>query len=244
MNSPTHLLTSRSYFLITLLTFFAASAGAVQAQSSLFNIPTADVLSEGEKYIEVDFDAHFAKYRNGGWQSLGFLGVYGVNDRAEVGLNAYSTRGADGFETVELQPNFKIKAYENESLGLTVSTGAIAYLPLNRRFVKDATVSVYALASKSFKKDRTPSFTAGAYQLVGSNPDSAGTRGFLLGFEQPLHKRLSFIADWNTGKNRFGYAAAGLGLTLTKRSYLYSAYYFGNEGRANNSFGIYYGLSF
>jgi len=33
-------------------------------------------------------------------------------------------------------------------------------------------------------------------------------------------------------------------LTLTKHSYLWSAYYFGNEGRANNSLGIYYGYSF
>jgi hypothetical protein len=59
-----------------------------------------------------------------------------------------------------------------------------------------------------------------------------------------LHRKLSFTADWKTGKNRFGYAAAGLGVTLSKRTLLYTAYYFGNEGRGNNSFGIYYGISF
>ena len=57
-------------------------------------------------------------------------------------------------------------------------------------------------------------------------------------------RRLSLIADWNTGKNRFGYAAAGFGLAVSKKSYLSSAYYFGNQGRGNNSFGIYYGLTF
>jgi hypothetical protein len=86
--------------------------------------------------------------------------------------------------------------------------------------------------------------TGGAYQLIGAKADAGSKRGFLLGVEQPVHKHVTFVADWNTGKNRFGYAAAGFGLTLTKRSYLWSAYYFGNEGRANNSLGIYYGYSF
>lgn len=229
-------------FILLLLVFCLPSKSA--AQSSLFNIPTAETLEKGEKYIEADFDAHFGSYRNGGWQSYGVLGVYGLNNRVEVGLNAYTTRSADGFEAVELQPNFKVKAYQNESLGLTVSTGAIAYLTLNDRFRKDATVSAYVLAGKSFKRDWTPRLTVGAYQLIGATPDSTDSRGFLFGVEQPVHKRVNLIADWNTGKNRFGYAATGVGITLTKRSYLYSAYYFGNEGRGNNSLGIYYGYSF
>jgi hypothetical protein len=218
----------------------SSSAG----QSSLFNIPTTDILPKGEKYIEADFDAHFAPYRSGGWQSYGVVGVYGLNDRVEIGLNAYTLRAGDGFETAEIQPNLKVKAYESESLGLTISTGAIAYFSLNKRIGKDATVSAYAVASKSFKSDWAPRLTAGAYQLLGATPDSSESRGLLLGVEQPVHKRVSLITDWNTGKNRFGYASAGVGITLTKRSYLYSAYYFGNEGRANNSLGIYYGLSF
>ena len=104
--------------------------------------------------------------------------------------------------------------------------------------------SVYGVGSKKFKNGWSPKLTGGAYQLIGAKADAGSQRGFLLGIEQPVHKRVTFVADWNTGKNRFGYAAAGFGLTLTKRSYLWSAYYFGNEGRANNSLGIYYGYSF
>lgn len=228
----------------SLLLSLSILAGTLTAQSSLFNIPTADTLPKGEKYLEADFDAHFNSYRNGGWQSYGVLGVYGLGNRVEAGLNAYAFRSADGFDAVEIQPNFKIRAYENEELGVRVSTGAIAYIPLNKQIGKDTTVSAYAIASKSFKKDWAPRLTGGAYQLLGATPDSSDSRGFLFGVEQPVHKRVSLIADWNTGKNRFGYAAAGIGVTLTKNSYLYSAYYFGNEGRANNSLGIYYGFSF
>lgn len=230
-----------SLALVILVSFLVTSA---EAQSSLFSIPTADTLAKDEKYIEVDFDAHFDSYRNGGWQSYGVLGVYGLNDRVEIGLNAYIVKAAEGFEAVELQPNVKVRAYEKEALGITVSTGAIAYFSLNDRFRDDATVSTYVMVGKSFKGDWAPTLTAGAYQLLGATPDSSDSRGFLLGIEQPVHKRVSLIADWNTGKNRFGYAAAGVGITLTERSYLYSAYYFGNEGRANNSLGIYYGFSF
>ena len=234
---------SYRFFLILLLSF-SALTGTSAAQSSLFNIPTTDTLTKGEKYLEADFDAHFDSFRNGGWQGYGVLGVYGVDNRVELGLNAYALRAADGFDAVELQPNFKIKAYENEELGVAVSTGAIAYIPLNERIGRGTALSAYAIVSKSFKSEWTPRLTGGAYQLLGATPDSSDSRGLLLGVEQLVHKRVSLIADWNTGKNRFGYAAAGVGITLTKRSYLYSAYYFGNEGRANNSLGIYYGFSF
>ena len=213
------------------------------AQSSLFNIPTADTLSKGERYVEIDFDAHFGKYRDGGWQSYGGMGIYGLNNRTEIGLNAYATRFAGGFGSIEIQPNFKFKAYQNERLGLTVSGGAIGYIPLKGGRLRDSQVSAYAVATKSFSSDWAPRLTGGAYELLGRDRGEA-RRGLMFGVEQPIHERITLIGDWNTAKNRFGYAAAGVGVTLTKRSYLYSAYYFGNEGRANNSFGIYYGYSF
>jgi hypothetical protein len=214
------------------------------AQSALFNIPTADVLGEGEKYVEADLDVKIARLRNGGWQSYGFAGIYGVAKNAEVGVNAYLVRTADGYEALELQPNFKYRFYKNEERGITAAVGAIGYLPASRRAASDASVSVYVMASKEFKKSWTPRFSAGAYQLVGTSAEDGDKRGFMVGVEQPVHSRVSLIADWNSGKNRFGYSAAGVGITLTKNSYLYSAYYFGNEGRGNNSLGVYYGFSF
>jgi hypothetical protein len=231
-------------FVLLFTALFITQFSLAAAQSSLFNIPTTEVMGKGEVYVEADFDAHFAKYRNGGWQNYGFLAVYGIAKNTETGLNAYVVRTADGFEPVEIQPNFKYRIYTNESNGMTVSTGAIAYIPLSRQFKTDSVASVYALAGKKFKGDWTPRLTGGAYQLIGASRDSGSKRGFLLGIEQSVHSRVMLIADWNTGKNRFGYSAAGVGITLTKNSYLYSAYYFGNEGRGNNSLGIYYGFSF
>lgn len=224
--------------------FFIQFSSTASAQSSLFNIPTADVLSNGETYLEADFDVHFARNRNGGWQSYGFFGVYGTGKKSEIGLNAYVVRSENGFEPVELQPNFKYQVYNNETSGVSVSTGAIGYLPLTKRFGRDASASVYAVAAKQFNGRRAPRFTGGGYQMLGAGKDEESTRGFLLGVEQPINSRVTLIADWNSGKNRLGYAAAGIGIAPTKRSYLSSAYYFGNEGRGNNFLGIYYGFSF
>lgn len=243
MCSPSSILYGRTFPILGLFAFLFFVV-EVRAQSSLFNIPTAETLTKGEGYVEADLDAHFAPLRNGGWQSYGVLTVYGLNNRTEFGVNAYATRSVDGFSSVELQPNLKFKAYENESLGLTVSVGAIGYVPVRGGKLRDTQVSIYSVVGKSFDKDWTPRLTAGAYKLAGSDIDGTSRGGFLLAVQQPVHKRIELIADWNTGKNRFGYAAAGVGLTLTKKSYLYSAYYFGNEGRANNSLGVYYGFTF
>jgi len=224
--------------------FLVAAVVSTAAQSSLFNIPTTDVLERGLSYVEADFDAHFSRNRSDRWQSVGFMAVRGVGKRVEIGVNGYLIRSGPSFEPFELQPNLKFNVYSNESTGVSVSAGAIGYLPLKRRFRDTASVSIYAIASKQFSGDRSPRLTGGVYQIVGATPDSSASRGFLVGIEQPVMKKLSFIADWNTGKNRFGYAAAGFGLAVSKKGYLSSAYYFGNQGRGNNFLGIYYGLTF
>lgn len=236
---------SHHILLAFVATFFISYfAEPLYAQSAYFSVPTAEVMTEREGYLGADLDVHFDRLRNGGWQSYGLSGIYGVRKDTEIGINAYVVRTEKGLEPVELQPNFKYRAYVNETAGVSISLGSIAYIPIKKRFSRETMASVYAVAGKKFSGPWSPRLTGGAYQLVGAKQDSGSKRGLLLAVEQPVHSRVVFIADWNSGKNRFGYAAAGVGITLTNRSYLYSAYYFGNQGRGNNSLGVYYGLSF
>lgn len=230
------------YRLIAMAVSVLCFAGVANGQSAYFNIPTSDILPEKELYLEADFDAKLSRFRDGGWQSFGFSSIYGVRKKMEIGLNAYFVRTIDGFEPTELQPNVKFRLHNSEDKGTSLAVGGIAYLPLRNGFSKDTLASVYVAGAKKFKREWTPKITAGAYQLIGGR-DVGDRRGFLLAVEQPVHSRVSLIADWNTGKNRLGYAATGVGITLTKRSYLYSAYYFGNEGAGNNFLGVYYGFS-
>jgi len=239
MNSTTRLGTR----LFAMAFAFICLAAAVNGQSSNFNTPTTDVMPQNELYLELDFDAKLSRFRDGGWQSYGIVSVYGIRKKTEIGLNTYFTRTSEGLEPVELQPNVKFQLHNSEDHGTAVAVGAVGYIPLKKNFTRDTFASVYAVGSKKFKKAWTPKLSLGAYQLIGAKRDSGDSRGLLLAVEQPVHSRVSVIVDWNTGKNRFGYAAAGLGITLTKRSFLYSAYYFGNEGRGNNFLGVYYGFS-
>lgn len=214
------------------------------AQSSLFNIPTTDVMPDGEIYVEADFDSHLTGFESGGYRSYGITSVYGVRKRLEIGINAFYTKAGDNSQSVELQPNAKVQIYNDEKTETAVSSGVILYIPMSRRAARDTIGSVYLTASKQIRGSYGPRFTAGGYALIGKKELTESRNGLLLGYEQPLTKNLYFIADWNSGKNRFGYSAAGLGITLSKRSSLYTAYYFGNRGRGNNSLGIYYGYSF
>jgi hypothetical protein len=226
-----------------LLCALAHAPRVARAQTSLFTVPTGEVLPEGESYLEFDFDTRPLGRRDGGFQTYGVFFVQGVRRGVEVGVSAYFTKDWEKSEPVELQSNVKFSLYQSEEKGVSVGAGGILYAPTGRAG-GDTLGMVYSTVTKSVPALRGASFTGGGYALVGQNRGAGQHAGALFGYEQPLHRRLSFIADWNTGRNRFGYAAAGFGLTLSKRSALYSAYYFGNEGRGNNSLGVYYGLSF
>jgi len=226
--------------------FFIISAAHYRAaaQTSLFNIPTADVMPTGETYVEADFDTHLSGRESGGFQSYGMTAIYGVGKRTEIGLNVFYTKSGEPDQPVELQPNAKFRLYNSEAKGITAAVGTILYVPITNRAGTDTFGSVYATVGKKIRGSFGPQLTGGGYALLGRDKNAGSRKGLMLGYEQPLHDRVSFIADWNTGKNRFGYAAAGFAVTVSKNSFLYTGYYFGNEGRGNNSLGIYYGFAF
>jgi hypothetical protein len=216
-----------------------------RAQTSLWTVPTAESLPEGETYLEFDFDAHPTSYKKGGFQSYGVFLVRGLGKGVEVGANVYFLKDGDGeTEPVELQSDIKWQFYSNEDKGLKAAVGGILFAPAGRRGGGDTVGMLYASATKTVKGMHGAELTGGGYGLVGRNSEGGSRAGALLGLYQPVTGKLNFMADWNSGRNRFGYGAAGFGLDVSKKSSLYSAYYFGNEGRANNFFGVYYGLSF
>jgi len=55
---------------------------------------------------------------------------------------------------------------------------------------------------------------------------------------------VNFVADWLSGKNRFGYVTPGFSFVVTKSSAFYAGYTIGNSGRKNNALFVYYGITF
>lgn len=214
------------------------------AQSTLFNIPSTDVVAEKKTYLEFDFISHLESHRNGGFQSYLPRAVFGLGKNVEAGVNVSFTDALAPEQPVELQPNVKWRFYNNEDKGVAVAAGGILYAPVANRTGTDTFGLIYTTTSKKVKAAYGPRLTGGAYALVG-RADGAGTKaGAIIGYEQPLHAKVSFVADWFSGKNRFGYVTPGLSFTVSKNSLFYAGYSIGNQGRKNNGLFLYYGITF
>lgn len=223
-----------------LLLFGAASAAA---QSTVFNIPATDVQSPGKVYLEANFIMHYGSIREGGYRNYGPRIVVGLPGNTEVGVNVYYTRALPA-EPIDVQPNFKWQFYSNEERGLAFATGVLVSTPVTRRSLGTTSAQVYVVGSKTFSGFRDPRITFGGYKLIGNLEDGTDKTGVLLGYEQPITKKVAFVTDWSSGNNDYGYLVVGTGITFSPKSLLYAGYNFGNQGRSNNSLGIFYGHTF
>lgn len=214
-----------------------------RAQSTVFNIPSTDVQSPRKVYLEADFIIHFGSLREGGYQEYGPRVVVGLPGNMELGVNAFHTR-AEPPEPIVIEPNFKWQFYNNEKTGLAFATGVLISTPVTRRSSGTTSAQIYVVGSKSFEGTHAPRVTFGGYRLVGDHDDDIDKTGVMLGLEQPLTKRISFLTDWSSGNNDYGYLVVGTGVTLSPKSSLYTGYNFGNQGRGNNYLGVFYGYTF
>jgi hypothetical protein len=217
---------------------------AAVAQSTLFNIPSTDVVPAKKIYLEFDFLSHFESHEDGGFQVYLPRAVFGVGKGVEVGVNVSVVDAFAPDQPVYVSPNLKWQFYANEENGTAVSAGGLLYAPIANRAGADTYGFVYTVASKKVKSDYGPRLTGGAYALPGL-ADGLGTQGgAILGYEQPIAKKVTFVTDWFSGKNAFGYVTPGFSFTLPKSSLLNIGYSIGNQGRGNNALFVYYGITF
>lgn len=215
---------------------------AARAQSTIFNIPSTDAVAKSKVYFEFDFVSHLESHDHGGFQTYVPRVVVGLGRGVEVGANIAATNSAAP-TSVYIQPNIKWQFYANETSGVALSAGAIAFTPLKDRDVNDSFGMFYANASKKFKGRYGPRVTVGGYGLGGVAAD-VDKGGAMVGYEQPLSGRASFVADWFSGKNGFGYVTPGFSFALPKNGLLNVGYSIGNYGRKNNALFVYYGVTF
>ena len=236
---------NKSVFLRCAFSGFVLLAAifSVSAQSTIFNIPSTDVMGEDRLYIEGDFIAKFGKFERGGFQTFGYRTVYGVRRKLEVGVNFFYTRNGST-SPKELQLNTKYKVFSREKWGFAVSSGTQMFVPLNRSAGRRTYGMFYSNASKTFKKTKDTRITGGYYTVFGAERDFGTKNGAIVGIEQPLFRKLTFTADWYSGKNRFGYSSAGLSYSFAKRQFFQVGYNFGNSGRGNNAFSAFYGFTY
>jgi hypothetical protein len=116
---------------------------------------------------------------------------------------------------------------------------------------------VYGNFSKKVKSGNYgPRITGGPYGVIAKQDDPVkvgflGTRGgVLLGYEQPLSGKVSFVVDWFSGKNSIGYFTPGISVTLPHSGLFNAGYSIGNDSWANSNATknryvfVYYGVTF
>lgn len=225
--------------LLTLLPKTAAFG-----QSTLFNIPATDVVSKKKVYLEFDFLSHFESHADGGFQIYAPRAVFGVGKGVEIGVNVAAVDAFAPDQPIYISPNAKWKFYNNEDNGVAISAGGLLYTPVVHRAGADTYGFIYSVVSKKVKADYGPRFTGGGYVLPGLANGAGTPGGAIVGYEQPLAQRVTFVADWFSGKNAFGYVTPGFSFTLPKSSLLNVGYSIGNRGTGNNALFVYYGITF
>jgi hypothetical protein len=231
-------------FLGVSLIFPLLQNESVVAQSTIFNIPSTDVVPKKKTYLEFDFLSHLKSHDDGGFQVYVPRAVFGVGNSVEVGVNVSFLDSFTPDQPVYISPNVKWQFYNNEGEGIAVAAGGLLYTPIANRSGADTYGFIYSVVSKKVKADYGPRLTGGAYGLPGLR-DGLGTQGgAIVGYEQPLTKKATFVVDWFSGKNAFGYVTPGFSFALPKSSLLNVGYSIGNQGRGNNALFVYYGITF
>jgi hypothetical protein len=218
--------------------------GTAVAQSTLFNVPSTDVVSKKKVYLEFDFLSHFESHDEGGFQIYAPRAVFGVAKGIEVGVNVTAVDAFAPDQPVYISPNIKWQFYNNEKNGVAISAGGLLYTPVAHRAGADTYGFIYSVVSKKVKSDYGPRFTGGGYALPGLVKGAGTQGGVIVGYEQPLAKKVTFVADWFSGKNAFGYVTPGFSFALPKNSLLNIGYSIGNRGPGNNALFVYYGIIF
>jgi hypothetical protein len=227
------------------------------AQSTIFNIPTTDTVAKGKVYAEFDFIPQIPAPDGSRWYLYNPRLVVGAPHNFEFGVNfpIYDLSAShDSFTNAYIQPNAKWKFYDNDKSGIALAVGGVINTPLNHRDGQDSWGYVYGLISKKVKTgDYGPRFHGGAYGVI-SNDDCAGfcgTRaGAILGYEQPVSKKISIVADWFSQKNTLGYFTPGISITVPGNGLLNVGYMIGNDSwkdsnaTKNRYLMVYYGVTF
>ena len=203
---------------------------AAKAQSTIFNIPTTDVVSPKKGYFEFDYLVQ-APATEGSTraQVVAPRIVVGGPKGLEVGANFFTYHYGEDANYVYFQPNMKYRFFANDDSGWAASAGIIGYLPVNHMSAGesyDRYALVYGNVSKKIKSGNYgPRITAGPYGIVGAADSYYGTKaGAIVGYEQPVAAKVSIVADWLSGVSGFGYFTPGVSITMPKNGLLNIGY--------------------
>jgi hypothetical protein len=217
---------------LVLVIAFMGIAGSVNAQQTIFNVPSTDVLDKSKVYVELD-----ASLKPNDSSALNRFSsfvprvVVGAGNNVEVGLNITGNI-QPGPDSTTLVPAIKWKPYQGKDNGWAFVVGDHLFVPVRNR-AYNAGNYVYAEVSKTLKSGTR--LTAGGYDFTRNVVSTANRAGGQFGFEQPVNKRLTIAADWFTGKHAAGYFTPGVVFKVGSKVTGYAGYSIGNQNASSGN---------
>ncbi len=228
------------YFTFLFLLF---AAFQINAQQTVFNVPTADVLDKSKVYVELDaafkFNNQDSLHR---FSSFVPRVVVGTGGQTEVGLNIIGNI-QPGVDSTTIVPTVKTRIFQNKKKDFAIYGGTNFYIPIRNQSYKFGTYSYLAVA-KTFNRTRV---TAGGF-VASRNvfAPKAVRGGGQFAIEQTINSKLTLAADWFTGKHSNGYFTPGVIYKPHPKVTAYLSYSIGNAGarRGNHYFLFELGYNF
>lgn len=210
----------------------SGSCFVAQAQQTIFNVPSTDVLDKGKVYIELDAtfkpnDSVFVPK----FSSFVPRVVVGPGGRVEIGLNLTGNINP-GAESTTLVSAIKFRAYDGGDNGWAIAIGDNVFVPLRNKSYNVGNY-FYAEASKTFSSKTRLTF--GGYHFSHRVVAPAQRAGGQFGFEQPITSKFGLAADWYTGRHAAGYFTPGVNFKPHPRATGYAGYSFGNSNLLNGN---------
>lgn len=220
---------------VLLLLVLCGGITKVDAQQTVFNVPTTDVLDKGKVYFELDISAkpNDSDAQNK-FSSFVPRVVVGTGGNIEIGLNIAGNVQA-GADSTTLVPVFKWRVYNGGDNGWVIVVGSHLFVPVHNK-AYDAGNYSYMMVQKTFKTKTRIGFGSGLFtkDVVAANA-VRGVGQFT--FEQPITNKFTVASDWYTGKHANGYWTSGGIYKFAKKLTGYFGYSVGN---ANASKGNHY----
>lgn len=230
--------------IAALLILIAALCVKTQAQQTVFNVPTTDVLDKGKVYFELDLSAkpNDSTALNKFSSFVPRL-VVGAGGKVEVGVNLLGNV-QPGPDSTTIAPTVKWKVYDGGDNGWAMVVGDNLYFPVRNKGYNAGTYA-YTMVQKAFNQSTRVGF--GGYffskNVVAANANRSGGQFTI---EQPINKRVTLAADWFTGKHGAGYFSPGVIFKVGPKVTGYASYSIGNQNasRGNHYFLLEFGYNF
>lgn len=192
----------------------------VQAQQTIYNVPSADVTEKNQVFLEHEsqfrawapgrywYGTHYFSYGAGHYTELD-ASLYNLSSPASGNL----TLGAGFKTTLPLLP----KKFPRREIKLTGGTQVL--VSLQGKGVGNWSYGHLSVRVPRLNTRLTAGVSAGTSHLFGRS-----SVHFIGGLEQPVTKRITLLADWYSGKHSIGFLTSGFSVAMPRQTTLFVGY--------------------